>query len=478
MAKCAASPAYFTDTYLIIDDSQDHGDGSGTMPFHLWPDQFAAMESLTLEQLVIFLKARQLGITWLCLAYALWLMAFHSGKVVYLFSQGKKQAGEMLRRIMVMYERLPTWMIARLPKRMRNNKSEQGWANGSCCTSMPATERSGRSFTASLAIMDEAAHLQWGKKLYAALKPTIDGGGKLFVVSSANGEDGFFDVLWKKAIKKAGKFKSIFLSWRSHPERDDAWYADQREESTDPELLKQEYPSTDIEAFISSGRVRFPGEWVDAQARNIGVPMEPGDLGYPKGLSQFEGLDIFSGKIGGRRYVIGADVAEGLEKKDYDAATLIDRETFSEHACLHGHWEPSEYARRLAALAEVYDADIVVERNNHGHAVLLKLLELCPDRVACGLDGRPGWVTSSTTKPQSVDLIAEHLRDRSITVRSQKTLHEMKTYRVIQNGVTSSPSDGFDDLVMAWAILVAWIRLVHASQRIRRGPNPTAGWRG
>src|SRR5690349_24033190 len=107
-AKCSADVAYFTHTYGRIDDAQ--GSGDGILPFHLWPAQVEVLWSLMTEQLTVILKARQLGISWLCCSYALWLCLFSPGKVVLLFSKGQDEANEMLRRIRVLYERLPDWL--------------------------------------------------------------------------------------------------------------------------------------------------------------------------------------------------------------------------------------------------------------------------------------------------------------------------------------------------------------------------------
>jgi phage FluMu gp28-like protein len=126
------------------------------------------------ERLLLILKARQLGISWLTCAYALWLCLYHPGKVVLAFSKGQEEANELTRRITVMYERLPEPIRATLPALAKANTEEIAWANGSRVKSMPATPGAGRTFTASLAIMDEAAFMNYADKLYTSLKPTID----------------------------------------------------------------------------------------------------------------------------------------------------------------------------------------------------------------------------------------------------------------------------------------------------------------
>jgi hypothetical protein len=255
--------AHFVNEYVQIDEPQ--GEELAVVPFKLWPAQAGALLKLAAERLLIILKARQLGITWLCCAYALWLCMFKPGKVVLLFSKGALEAYELARRIREMYLRLPLWLRASNPL-IKDNLSELQWANGSRVQSLAATRSAGRSFTASLVLMDEAAFMQWATELYTALKPTIDAGGQLFVVSTANGEQGFFHKLWTDAEKHLNNFATLFLSWRARPGRDDAWRARVASEALSSVLDLQEYPSTAEEAFQSTGNERFLDSilWWDA----------------------------------------------------------------------------------------------------------------------------------------------------------------------------------------------------------------------
>lgn len=456
-AASLADCAYFLDHFAVIDDAQGHGEGSGTMPFRLWPAQVGVVWGLMTTPLTIILKARQLGISWLCCGYALWLCLFHPGKLVLLFSQGELEANEMLRRVGAMYDRLPAWMRDLNPYAKPPNAGELLWANGSRVRSLPATQRAGRSFTASLVIMDEAAHMQWAGSLYTALKPTIDGGGQLVVLSTANGIGNLFHLLWTKATAGLNSFSTVFLPWWSRPGRDQAWYAAKVAEETEPGKVKQEYPESAAEAFLVSGRVRFQSEWVTAQAARRHEPLSVNFLA--PAFRNDPSLVVYGLPVVGREYIVAADVAEGLEGGDYSSAVVIDRESWEELADFHGHWEPDEFARGLAAIGLVYGADIVVERNNHGHAVLATLKALGYPKIAKGKDGRPGWLTNAKTKPQAIDSLAVALRDRLAVVKTAATLDEMLIYRVGPDGETGAPSGYHDDRVMKWAVGIGWIKL-------------------
>ena len=251
--KCEADCAHFVDTHVKIDEPQARD--SKVIPFKLWPKQREALQQMVVDRLLVILKARQLGISWLCCAYALWVCIFKPGSLVLLFSMGAREAYELARRIKVMYERLPLWLREAVPLEGQS-LHKLVWKNGSTIRSLAATKSAGRSFTATLVLMDEAAFMSYGEDLYSALKPTIDGGGQLFVVSTANGETGFFYKLWKDAEKLINNFKTLFLSWRA-PHRTDAWRQRVAQEAISSVIDLQEYPNTPEEAFQATGQDRF-----------------------------------------------------------------------------------------------------------------------------------------------------------------------------------------------------------------------------
>ncbi len=58
------------------------------VPFTLWEGQISVLKAFLTNRLLIILKARQLGLTWLALAYAVWRMVFFPGYQVGSFKKG------------------------------------------------------------------------------------------------------------------------------------------------------------------------------------------------------------------------------------------------------------------------------------------------------------------------------------------------------------------------------------------------------
>lgn len=480
----AADPAYFVDQYGVIDKPKapksegeafadeldtEGGTEGGTVRFRLWPAQVAVMGTIATERKSIILKARQLGISWLVCGYVLWLCLFFTNQSIFLFSKRQKDADELIRRIKALYARLPGELRDRLPKISgKNNVREIEWSNGSKIQSMPDTKDSGVGNTASLVVLDEWARMRYGATLFEQISPVMEAGGQMIILSTANGFGNCMHDLWDKAVKGLNSFRTIFLPWWYRPGRTKTWYATRLADSNDTNKFKENYPANPVEAFRASGSTRFHPDWVQAQAKNLRDPLPQHQ--WPGVLRGVPGLKVYKLPDPSRRYFIPADVAEGKETSNYDAAPVLDRETLEEVAFIHGQWEPEVFALWLIALSEAYNgAKIIPERNNHGHAVILTIkLKGYLDRVGLGHDGSPGWLTNAQTKPLGIDILAEFLRKELITVRSLAALIEFSVYKKLKNGTTGAEAPYFDDIVMSWYVGLSWLRHISSQPEAAR----------
>lgn len=238
---------FIEQTYLEVVDQQQ----TGVAPFHLWEGQRTALQAMEHERFVVCLKARQLGISWIVCGFALWTGMTFPNQTVLAYSQGQLEANELIRRVSFLYHNHQ--LRDQLPALIRDNTSLLEWENGFRMLSLAATRRAGRSFTASIAILDEWAFMAWPRQTLAAVKPTIDAGGKLFIISSADGPGTAYHQFWQQASQGANGYKAIFLPWFAHPDRGPDW-RDQKiiEASGDTASVLREYPANDIEAFAAA----------------------------------------------------------------------------------------------------------------------------------------------------------------------------------------------------------------------------------
>ena len=342
----------------MIDDAQGVGDGFGTMPFKLWPAQVELLWALLVNRLVLILKARQLGISWLCCWYVLWLCFWQAGKLALLLSRGQDEANEMLRRVRVLYERLPEWIRQAGPSVVKLNTEEIAWSNGSRVQSLPASPGSGRSYTASVAIMDEAAFMAYASEVYTAMKPTIDAGGQLVILSTANGRANLFYTLCERAMKGLGGFVFRFLPWWVRPGRDTAWYAATEADAIDATLMKQEYPAAPEEAFEATEVGAFLPSIALWDACRADVPPLDGHTPCVLALDAAESNDTFGtvivSKLGEQlavRYVRPYVPSKGAPL-DFDAIEQDIRDLVQRYAIQAIVYDPmllGQTVRRLTA---------------------------------------------------------------------------------------------------------------------------------
>lgn len=180
LMMCAASPEYFAVTYARIYDPVT----GSFIPFDLWPAQVEVLNLIHENQRVAVLKARQLGVTWIGLLYALWLMLFRPSATILLFSRRETEAWYILgpERLRGMYDALPPWMKSGAIT--NDSMSVFSLLNGSVARAFPTN--AGDSYTATFAMADEFDLVNDQEGLFRAVGPTIENGGKFLLVSRSN----------------------------------------------------------------------------------------------------------------------------------------------------------------------------------------------------------------------------------------------------------------------------------------------------
>jgi hypothetical protein len=450
--RCALHPAYFVEHFVYIEDVRQQQ----WVKFGLWAAQREALQVMQNAQKLVVLKARQLGLSWLSLAYALWLMLFRGPSAILLFSVRETEAKELLRRLGEMYRRLPEWMQAR--KVIQDSVTVLELSTGS--RALAFSTGNGRSYSGTLAIVDEADFVPDLSAFLNAVKPTVDGGGQLFLISTADKRRPMstFKALFRTAGKQeAGDYEQIFLPWMAHPGRDAAWHAKTRAEmfaqrGSDDDFFA-EYPSSPEEALAPEKLDRrIPLAWLKSCYQGDGPLLDALAL-QQAGAPPLTGLYVFAAPQAGRRYVIGADPAEGNPNSDDSALTVLDRESWAEVASLAVKVEPGLFAAYLAQVAKWYnDAAVLVERNNHGHSVLLALDLNSQVELLRGLDHKPGWLNNVKGKPLLYSALAEAMRDGSCVVRTLETFVQLGS---IQASNLSAPPGIQDDRAMSYALALA-----------------------
>lgn len=441
--KCAAEPAYFINQYTLIYNATDRA----WIPFDLWPAQEETLQTIVDNRTLIVLKARQLGLSWLVLCYVLWSMLFHPAATVLIFSKRDEEAIELLDfRLKGIYQRLPRWMQCRRVE--LDAKHDWVLSNGSSAKAFPTT--GGRSYTGSIVLVDEADFVEDLDGLLNAVKPTVDAGGQLLMISTVDKSkpESPFKRIYRAAKRRATEWRSIFLGWFTRPGRDATWYAAQKadvlERTTALDDLHQEYPATDTEALAPRTLdKRIPATWIEAcfvESDGIADQHAP----------SIPGLVIHRSPEPGRIYVLGIDPAEGNPTSDDSALTVLDVMSGEECAVLAGKFQPSVIAAHGDLVGHYYNgAGVMIERNNHGHAVLLWFSENSKLRILKGHDEKPGWLSSKLGKTLLYNEMADCFKDGDTTLHSFATYMQLAS---IEGATLLAPEGQHDDRADSYAL--------------------------
>ncbi len=212
--------------------------------------------------------------------------------------------------------------------------------------------------------------------------------------------------------------------------------------------FEQEYPEDPISCFLSSGSKIIDLFIIREMLNNAPEPL------YIK-----NGVRVYAEKSRKGHYVIGADTAEGIGR-DLCVATVIDCVAKEVVAVLAGHFKPRDFADRLMALTDMYTVSeklpptLAVERNNHGHAVLLWLEDtLFHPSLYKHTDDKLGWHTNAITRPIMMNGFTNAVENKAVVINDKGILSECLTL-VDSNGKIEADTGKKDDHVMATAIAI------------------------
>lgn len=460
--RCAADPVYFINTYVKIYDSV----AKAFIPFKLWPAQEEALRLIIANKFVQALKARQLGITWIGVAYTLWQMLFDPIAEVLIFSQRDDEAMSLLQRIKDSYAELPDWM--KQPT-TTNSEHEFRLRNGSGATAFPA-KAGGRSKTSTFVMVDEADFVEKLEALIAAAKPTVDAGdNKMLLVSTVNDEtpNSYFRRLYKAAQAGDSQWVTLFIPWYAHPSRTREWYEREKEDSYNTfgtlDKFYKEYPETPEQALAPRElNKRFPPQWVSS------VTAKRPTLPLPIGAPVHNGFVIYEYPIPGRQYGVGADSSGGKTDSDPAVAQVVDAETKRQVAKYAGHVEPETFGGIVADIAEFFNNALInFELNNHGHAVRIVLKQrganLKLGLTKQGPSKNPGWLTTDWAKAYMYDRAVEVVQQIIEEARQAEeqpvpiifdtvTSMELSSISIDEENYLKAPEGEHDDHAVAWAL--------------------------
>ncbi|MHB8407937.1 MAG: terminase large subunit domain-containing protein [Acidiferrobacterales bacterium] len=471
IVTCGKNPNYFIKKYVRIRHPK-----RGLIPFEMFDYQENLVDSYIENRFNIVLKARQLGVSEVTAAYALWLMLFHRQKNIIVMASKAETAKNIIKKVQTAFANLPKWLL--LADSKTDNVLSLELTNGSSIKSIATSGDAGRSEAISLLILDEAAFIPNFDTLWTGLYPTVSAGGNIVVLSTPNGVGNKFHQLYVDAEEGENDFMYHRLMWWVHPE-----HIDELEEDPDrPGFKTSPWFRKEIKAskmgprevaqelecnFNASGDTVIPGDRIEE--------MNQGVIDPSKREWWDRNMFVYWDPQPNHRYVVGADVARG-DGKDYSSAEVFDIDTMEQVAEYYGKIPPDDFAKVLITMGKNYNkALLVVENNTIGLAALEHVRLLGYDNVYYSRkgDSKPGeavntlwgpsegdliigFTTSPKTRPLIVAKLEEYIRNHLVIFRSKRFMEELKTF-IWDNGRPQAMRGYNDDAVMASAI-ACWIK--------------------
>lgn len=301
VAVCRNDPAHWVNHWCFTYDPREQ---PSLRPFDLFPKQAEFLTWLqqreAAEEDGLVEKSRDMGVTWLCAAYALHGWLFRQGFSVGFGSRKRElvdaigNPDSILEKVRILIRNLPGWMVpaAFKPAAHDNLCKILNPATGSAITGEGGDDI-GRGGRQSLYFVDEAAHLQHPDLVEASLSQTSrcrvwvstpEGQGNPFAKKRHGGNIAVFTFHWKDDPRKNGWVEKNAASEIVRGGNGQApnpaeggtvlypWYEREKRRLDNPVVIAQEL---DIDYTASLEGVCIPAAWVRAA---VGLPLKASGL--------------------------------------------------------------------------------------------------------------------------------------------------------------------------------------------------------
>ena len=444
--KCKESFPYFCANYVKVYNPE-----LGLTPFKLYPFQsekvFPMFES---ERFVICKKFRQAGLSTVAAIWCLWKALFFVDLRMLIISQTDREAMNLMAMIKIAWENIPDWMKCKTEKMDAHVMQLETGAIIRC-----GTPKLGRSFSANVVIIDEAAFVPKMYDVWKGIFPTLSAGGKkgkAFVISTVNGLGNWYADTYHDALDRKNDFKVLDLEYTEHPNYNNPNYVQMMKEQLGPKGYDQEV----LGIFLSGSGTFIPPETI----RKIKPTIKEDQSDVVRKLHG-DKLWIYKAPVKGRTYILCADVAEGLgQEHDYSTFHILDTTTLEQCAeYCNNEIGTFEFAKVIDEVGKYYNRALaIVEGNALGQSVLMRLHnDLEYENIYWSRISRRktkiGFYMTQKTRPLVLNTFSNFVESGSLKIHSPRLLHEIQTFEFNPRTHRAEARHGrHDDLVMAISI--------------------------
>lgn len=260
----------------------------------------------------------------------------------------------------------------------------------------------------------------------------------------------------------------LWYNWKQKDLEKAARASDDKVGLSGLQLMRQEYPSTVLEAFQSG-----LGNVFDSDILSLYTP--PPLLREMKSEAvKGEKIRIFTEPVPGKFYGLGGDPSDGGAGGDPGALAVWD-EDYRKVAEWSGSLRPDKLAELAKELAEFYNDAFAGIENNMLSTILFLSKIYANIFVTVKVDEKRqtrtkkiGWSTTGKSRDIMIDDFIMHFEEESLQDLSPLTLKQMQTFVKKEGGKREHATGKHDDMLFADMIAIQMIKYKDKSRGKKR----------
>ena len=478
LQRCAFDCHYFIENYCKIRTVDPHPiTKSRINPFILRDYQKEQVNLYLNNRFVALSYPRQSGKTAGTVAYFAWKLMFTSNFTIMCLANKDSVARDILEKVKLIIKELPVWMSEGVVKL---NDHELKLENGSSIVAKATTLDAGRSASANIVYIDEAAFIARNTWLefYKGVYPTISSGDttQVIMTSTPNGLNHWWticDEANKVApdgsidVKGYSEFMLKEIKWYQVPIGFSGRYRDEEYKKKTISNIGQAAWDSEYECkFLGSAGTLLVTEILERLKH-----MRKRPIREEKIADTDVKVSIFKEPRSDRSYVVTHDASEGLGEPDTGSQADENGNNDPDYTGIHV-WDVTDLDD-IEQVARIYDRTIVeddapyiikrlcqkynnafeISENNMLPSIPKTIFkDLDYERVYKHTDGRWGIKMTQSTRNKGLGIMKSFFRKNRFKIYDEDTIYELSNF-VNKNGKYQAADGKHDDLVTSMNLL-------------------------
>ncbi|QPB07983.1 terminase large subunit [Synechococcus phage S-H38] len=452
--KCSQDPIHFAREHIKIVSLDE-----GLVPFDMYDFQEDLIDRFHNNRFNIAKLPRQTGKSTTVVSYLLHYAIFNDNVRIAILANKAETARELLSRLQLSYENLPTWMQQGI---VSWNKGSLELENGSKIVAASTSSSAVRGNSFNIIFLDEFAFIpnNIAEQFFSSVYPTISSGKntKVIIISTPNGMNMFYK-LWHDAERKKNSYVPTEVHWSAVPGRDSKW-------------KEQTIANTSQRQFTQEFECEFLGS-VDTLIN----PAKLRNLVYEDPITSNAGLDVYERAEKDHQYIMCVDTSRGTSQ-DYSAFVVMDISSLPYKLVAkyrNNDIKPILLPNIIHDVARNYNgAYILIEVNDIGAQVadILQYDLEYENLLMCSMRGRAGQIVgsgfsgkkaslgvrmTSTVKKVGCSNLKALIEEDKLIVKDYEIISELTTF--IQKGNSFEAEEGCNDDLAMSLVIFSWLAM-------------------